>query len=79
MTYVTIRSIINTERGKKSIKYSELEKKLKEAGCRMVRSGAGHDIWINPKTGKQFTVGRHKTQDVPTGTLKSIMKSAGLQ
>ena len=74
-----IRSIIGAERGKKVIKYSELEKKLKAAGCRMVRAGAGHNIWVNPKTGKQFIVGRHKTQDVPIGTLKSIMRSAGLE
>lgn len=49
-----------------------------EAGCTIAREGKGHTIWYSPITGKTFTVGRHKTQDVPIGTYKSIMKSAGL-
>ena len=59
--------------------YNELKKILKKNGCRLVRAGANHEMWFSPKTNKQFTVGRHKTQEVPTGTLKSIMKSAGIE
>lgn len=61
------------------MKYSELEKLLKAAGCQVVREGKGHTIWCNPAIGTKFTVPRHKTQDVPVGTLKSIMKSAGIE
>lgn len=61
------------------MKYSELEKMLKEAGCRKYSEGANHTMWINPQTGKKFPVSRHKTQDVPNGTLQSIKKSAGLE
>ena len=61
------------------MRYSELEKILKEAGCEIYREGKNHTIWVNPQTGAKFTVPRHKTQDVPIGTLKSIKKRAGLE
>lgn len=60
------------------MKYSELEKKLKEAGCTVYREGANHAIWYSPITGKTFPVGRHKSQDVRMGTLNSILRDAGL-
>lgn len=82
LTYVLLRVIMMSQAGHKGadgkIKYSELEKILKDAGCEIVREGKSHTMWQSPKTEKRFTVPRHKTQDVPTGTYKSIMKSAGL-
>lgn len=59
--------------------YSELKKLLKKAGCRCEREGKGHEIWINPEIGVPFPVGRHNTEEVPTGTLKNIKKAAGLE
>lgn len=35
-------------------------------------------MWASEKTGKRFRVPRHKTEDVPKGTLKLIMEAAGL-
>lgn len=61
------------------MKYSELEKLLKRNKCKLFRNGTNHDIWVNTKTKKQFTVPRHHTQEVPQGTLNSILKSAGLK
>lgn len=61
------------------MKYSELKKLLKQNGCKMIREGANHEQWYSPKTGKKFSVGRHNTEDVKTGTLKSIMRDAGLE
>lgn len=60
------------------MKYSELYKMLREAGCEQYREGKRHTIWYSPITGETFPVGRHKTEDVPQGTLKSILKAAGL-
>ena len=60
------------------MKVSELEKILKKHGCKVWREGAGHTIWIAPN-GNKFTVGRHKSKDVPPGTLKSILKDAGIE
>lgn len=51
---------------------------LRKAGCTVYKEGANHTLWYSPITGKTFPVGRHKTEDVKTGTLKSIMKDAGL-
>lgn len=61
------------------MKYSELEKLLKKNGCKVLRDGANHCLWISEKTQKKFPVSRHKTQEVPPGTLESILKSAGLK
>ena len=61
------------------MKYSELERKLRAAGCTVQREGSSHQLWHSPITGKTFTVGRHKGQEVPKGTLKSILRAAGLE
>lgn len=59
--------------------YSELKKQLKKIGCYKHHEGGNHEIWYSPKTGKQFPVGRHKKEDVPQGTLKSIKADSGLE
>jgi len=54
----------------------ELEKLLRKAGF-IKHSGGKHDIWI--KSGfPPIPVPRHKG-DIPKGTLKSIIKNAGLE
>lgn len=61
------------------MKYSELKKLLRKNDCFCFREGKRHEVWKSNRTGKQFTVGRHDTEDVPRGTLKSIMESAGIE
>lgn len=61
------------------MKYSELEKLLTQAGCYVLKEGANHTIWFSPSTQKKFPVGRHKTEDVPKGTLNSIKRAAGIE
>lgn len=61
------------------MKTSELKKILRENGCYLHREGTNHEIWISKRTGKKFTVPRHNTQEVPTGTLNSIKRSAGIE
>lgn len=58
---------------------SELIKLLKQHGCYLFRHGANHDIYKSPITGKIFSVGRHAKEEVRTGTLKSILKDAGIE
>ena len=54
----------------------ELEKLLKRANFEK-RPGGKHDIWF--KAGyPPISVPRHKG-DIPKGTLKNILKSAGLE
>ncbi|WP_294471548.1 type II toxin-antitoxin system HicA family toxin [uncultured Ruminococcus sp.] len=61
------------------MKYSELKKLLKKNGCYLVREGANHEQWFSPQTGKTFSIGRHKGQEVASGTLKNIKRDAGLE
>lgn len=60
------------------MKYNELYKKLREAGCSLLRHGKRHDIWINLRTGMTAELPRHGTEEVPKGTLKSICRRLGL-
>lgn len=62
------------------MKYAELARKVKkEAGCRIAAHLKGHDEWYSPLTGEYFIMGRHGSQEVPAGTLNSILKAAGLK
>lgn len=61
------------------MRYSELEKELRKINCTVFREGANHTIWYSPVTGKRFPVSRHKNEEVPIGTLKSIRRDAGLE
>lgn len=60
------------------LKTSELIKLLKRNRMKIYRHGANHDIWYSPVTGKYFEVGRH-SKEIPTGTLRRILKDAGIQ
>ena len=59
------------------MKTQELVKLLKKNQCQILRNGSRHDIWYSNLTGKQFTVPRHKA-DIPVGTLKNILRDAGI-
>lgn len=61
------------------MRYSELERELRKAGCYISRPGKNHDLWYSPLTKMTFPVPRHKTQEVPKGTLESIKRDAGLK
>lgn len=61
------------------LRYSELKRDLRKAGCYMTREGGRHEIWYSPKTEQFFPVGRHDGEEVPPGTLKSIKQAAGLK
>jgi predicted RNA binding protein YcfA (HicA-like mRNA interferase family) len=53
----------------------EIEKLLRNAGFEK-KSGGCHDIWVKPGF-PPIPVPRH-TGDIPSGTARSILKSAGL-
>jgi predicted RNA binding protein YcfA (HicA-like mRNA interferase family) len=62
------------------MKYSEVERKLKKAGC--YDAGyqiQGHPAWFSPITGKYFKMSNHGSKEVATGTLKSISKDSGVK
>lgn len=59
------------------MKTQELLKLLKKNKCRIIRNGSKHDVWYSEITGRQFTIPRHKAE-IPVGTLKNILKDAGI-
>lgn len=61
------------------MKYSELHRKLKKAGCYPTgASRNGHPEWFSPITGRYFQTSNHEAQEVKNGTLKAILRDAGL-
>jgi len=61
------------------MKYSEVERKLKEAGCYFNKQGKEHPEWYSPITKQKFRMSNHKSEEVKTGTLKSISKASGVK
>jgi predicted RNA binding protein YcfA (HicA-like mRNA interferase family) len=58
--------------------YRELVRKLRTAGFEFDRSAAGsHEIWYNVETRRRTTVPNHPG-DIPTGTLRAIIRQTGL-
>jgi predicted RNA binding protein YcfA (HicA-like mRNA interferase family) len=60
------------------LKYTELERKLKKAGCKLVKENGKHPTWYSPITGKTFQTSHHKSEEVKPGTLDSIKRDAGI-
>lgn len=59
-------------------KYREIVKILKKVGFTFHRQAAGsHEIWLNPDSGKFTTIPNH-TGNMPEGTLRAILKQAGV-
>ncbi|SET22383.1 type II toxin-antitoxin system HicA family toxin [Prevotella sp. kh1p2] len=62
------------------MKYKELEKKVKRAGCYDThRQMGGHPLWYCPATDKYFRMSNHSSEEVATGTLNAILKAAGIK
>ena len=58
---------------------SEIIRKIKrKTKCYIVRHGAEHDIWLNPETGIEFTIPRHPSRELKSGTARNILRAAGL-
>ena len=58
--------------------YREIVRKLRALGLEFHRNAAGsHEIWRNPATGRMTTIPNHPG-DMPEGTLRAILRAAGL-
>ncbi len=59
-------------------KYREIIKKLKKLGFVFDRQAAGsHEIWYNTDKNCYTTIPNH-SGDMPEGTLKAILRQAGV-
>jgi len=72
-------SLSRINQAKWRMKYSEIERKLKKAGCYEDGSMAGHPLWYSPITDKYFKTSHHKNHEAAAGTLKSISKDSGVK
>lgn len=56
------------------MKRKEFIKELQRAGCHLVRSGARHDICVNPHNGQKQPVPRHtEISDVLAGHIRKYL------
>ena len=59
-------------------KYRQVVKRLKSFGFEFYRNAAGsHEIWYNPLTKRYTTIPNHPG-DFPEGTLRAILREAGI-
>ena len=59
--------------------YREIVRRLKRSGFQFHRQAAGsHEIWRNPSSGRFTTIPNHPG-DMPEGTLRAILKQAGIE
>jgi predicted RNA binding protein YcfA (HicA-like mRNA interferase family) len=59
-------------------RYREIVRRLKTFGFHFDRQAAGsHEIWYNPAT-RIYTTIPHHAGDMPEGTLRAVLKQAGV-
>lgn len=59
-------------------RYRDIIKRLKRLGFVFDRQAAGsHEIWYKPNTNRYTTIPNHPG-DLPEGTLRAILKQAGI-
>jgi predicted RNA binding protein YcfA (HicA-like mRNA interferase family) len=60
------------------LRYRQVVKRLKALGFEFDRQAAGsHEIWYNPGANRYTTIPNHPG-DLPEGTLRAILKQAGI-
>lgn len=62
----------------KDMKYSEIHRKLKKAGCYEIGTNR-HPWWYSPITGKKFQTSHHESEEAASGTLRQIEKLSGVK
>ena len=59
-------------------RYRDITKRLKRFGFEFDRHARGsHEIWWHPENRRRTTIPNH-SGDVPEGTLRAILKQAGI-
>jgi len=58
------------------MKRLDFEKHLKNCGCKLLREGSNHSIYLNPENGNQSAIPRHK--EIDNLLCKNICKQLGI-
>jgi hypothetical protein len=61
------------------MKYSEIERKLLDAGCYCVRESGKHPKWFSTITGNAFSLSHHKSEEAKIATKQQISKLSGVK
>jgi len=61
------------------VKVRDLIRRLEAAGWQLKTIRGSHRQYRHPGRGMVVTVPGHPSKDVPVGTLKAILRSAGLE
>lgn len=61
------------------MRYAEVHRKLRRAGCIIVRYGSRHPIWKSPITGALFETSYHESEEAKKGTLADIEQRSGVK
>jgi predicted RNA binding protein YcfA (HicA-like mRNA interferase family) len=61
------------------LRFNELIKLLEKKGFRIIKEKGSIRYYGKPGWDKLIRVDYHATKEVPTGTLQSILKAAGLK
>jgi len=61
------------------MKYRDVIKRIEQDGWYWKRTSGSHHIYKHPTKPGTVIVAYHGAKDVPEGTLKSILKQAGLE
>lgn len=59
-------------------RYRDVARRLEQLGFVLQREGKGsHEVWKNAVTGRRAVLTNHRG-DLPEGTLRSILRQAGI-
>lgn len=58
------------------MKRERLVRELEQAGCRLLRHGGKHDVFLNPANGRKAPVPRHR--EISDGLCRLIKRQLGL-
>jgi predicted RNA binding protein YcfA (HicA-like mRNA interferase family) len=61
------------------MKFREYTKLIKADGWKLKNQEGSHQQWVHPTKPGKVTVAGHPNDDIPHGTLKAMMKQAGLK
>ena len=59
------------------MRWSEIKRLVIKHGFVFYKELKGHDIYINPNTGKKIMLERHQSQEVRTGLMHKLKKEIG--
>lgn len=52
---------------------------LEAHGCKLLRQGSRHAIYVSPSNGKKFAIPRHGSQEVSVGVVNRAKKELGIE